>query len=98
MLVLNDLLDNVEAHADALVVHLSRPQQFPEACEERGHVLLRNPVACVLYLEHKLAFALLVLVVYLNVDRASLCKLDCILHQIDEDLLESAPVANQLRH
>ena len=69
--------------------------KLSEACEQLWDVLSQNSFACVSHLNFKIAR--LMTVTCKNVNVAILSVLECVLNQVDQNLLEASTVTFQDR-
>ena len=86
------VLANYQTQTHALVIHLLHIFQFSKFLEKSFLICFANTDACVLYFDQDLAFFFYVRSIDLH-KTVFACKLESILNQIDQDLLQAHLVA-----
>ena len=83
----HEIFADQQSQTDSIIVYLCCSDKLAELLEKFGHFFFFNPFASV----DDLGFKHLVRVIirHENAYFASTCEFDCILDEIDEDLLES---------
>ena len=91
----HDLLDNGQAKTDAIAVLGGGPLKFAETREKLGYVILGDACTSIDYMHNDAPQV--VPIACLDLYFTVICKLDCVLHQIDHYLLESTHVTDNFR-
>ena len=92
---IDKLVDDHEAHADALMVHIGRSFQLAKKFKEIGHLRIRYAFARVddVCLQH----LSVLIVTNVDLDTATLSELEGIFDQVDQDLFQTNMITMESR-